>query len=402
MRVDINTIAEVTLSQKAHTYLREETNVVNYAETSDYVTGISRGELEALETSSVPREIRNLDLNSVTNLPPPPQSRDRWYCVFWRKGAKAPNLDFRPLAHCPLCGHDVRAVQMWKDSKKMWGKYSIQYYYTCDKWHKANNGRFIELEPYYYAGINAIDPTVPIKQVKDSSTSENTKARIKAGLTKFAHDPFMFSLLDPSGKHSARIRPALLSPSFTATGWNNSIAIAMMDLSYSHAKHEGKVRSPFEPTFSQTTRDTQAMFFVVLYKNGTARPIMDVVNTATAGAIKTGFVCTYNGNSVYKQLDEAMPAATTNERHGLCFPTDDDVEEAYYRTLRSKIEKTGPEGETYITSEIGAIQGFPQGINGYKVFGTTDQITKGYGNAVSPAVGGWLIQQILEAMNGYN
>lgn len=69
MRVDINTIAEVTLSQKAHAYLREETNVVNYAETNDQVTGISRGELEALKAdSSTPKEIRNLIIE-VKKLP---------------------------------------------------------------------------------------------------------------------------------------------------------------------------------------------------------------------------------------------------------------------------------------------------------------------------------------------
>lgn len=69
MRIDINPIAEVTLSRKSHEYLREETNVVNEAETSDYVTGISRTELEALEiTPSVPREIRNL-INEVKKLP---------------------------------------------------------------------------------------------------------------------------------------------------------------------------------------------------------------------------------------------------------------------------------------------------------------------------------------------
>ena len=337
------------------------------------------------------------DLNGVTNLPFVPQSRDRWYCVFWKKSCKPPNLDFRPLAYCPICERDVRAVQIWKDSAKKWGKYRAQYIYTCDKWHTVGQRKFVELTPYYYAGINAIDPTVPIKQVKDSTISENTRARIKAGLTKFGQDPFL-SILDPGGKHSARLRPALLSPSFTATDWNNSIAIAMIDLSYSHAKHENKVRAWDKPAFTQTTRDTQAMFFVELYRTGTARSLTSPVNTVTARAIETGFVCTYNGNAVYKQLDEALPAVTTNERHGLCFPTADDVEEAWYRTLRSKINKTGPLGESYITSEIGAIQGFPQGKDGYRVFGSTDQITEGYGNAVSPAVAGWIIQQIKEVM----
>jgi len=43
-----------------------------------------------------------------------PQSRDRWYTVFWRKGNKAPDLDFKPLAWCEECGENVRAEQVFK------------------------------------------------------------------------------------------------------------------------------------------------------------------------------------------------------------------------------------------------------------------------------------------------
>lgn len=35
---------------------------------------------------------------------PTPQSRDRMYVVFWKRGQKKPDLDIRPKAHCAKCG----------------------------------------------------------------------------------------------------------------------------------------------------------------------------------------------------------------------------------------------------------------------------------------------------------
>src|ERR1700694_3939627 len=42
-----------------------------------------------------------------------PQSRDRVYFVFWKKGNREPGLDFMPRSWCPRCG-DVEASQAFK------------------------------------------------------------------------------------------------------------------------------------------------------------------------------------------------------------------------------------------------------------------------------------------------
>ncbi|HMJ02191.1 MAG TPA: DNA cytosine methyltransferase, partial [Conexibacter sp.] len=70
-----------------------------------------------------------------------PQSRDRMYVVFWRKGARRPNLDFRPPSWCSGCEMVVRGVQAWKKpspkslrtqpGKFEWGRYGQQYLYRC-------------------------------------------------------------------------------------------------------------------------------------------------------------------------------------------------------------------------------------------------------------------------------
>lgn len=40
-----------------------------------------------------------------------PQSRDRLYVVFWKKGNKRPDLEFRPLGWCQHCEKQVEVIQ---------------------------------------------------------------------------------------------------------------------------------------------------------------------------------------------------------------------------------------------------------------------------------------------------
>lgn len=68
--------------------------------------------------------------------PPVPQSRDRMYVVFWRKGLRRPDLRHRPEAWCHRCDEIVTAGQAWKPTKRtwplpQWGKYGSQYTYAC-------------------------------------------------------------------------------------------------------------------------------------------------------------------------------------------------------------------------------------------------------------------------------
>lgn len=62
-----------------------------------------------------------------------PQSRDRMYVVFWRKGNPRPELErvTAPAAACPTHGA-VRARQVFKRADRApWGRYRQQYVYTC-------------------------------------------------------------------------------------------------------------------------------------------------------------------------------------------------------------------------------------------------------------------------------
>ena len=102
-------------------------------------------------------------LNSMHALPTP-QSRDRMYVIFWRKGNMAPDLNFCPKAYCKSCGKEVESIQSWKNSKKKFGKYRQQYIYRCPR---CTN----EVEPYYYSAFNVIDWSKPGERIGDRKKS---------------------------------------------------------------------------------------------------------------------------------------------------------------------------------------------------------------------------------------
>lgn len=123
-------------------------------------------------------------LNSM-HAHPTPQSRDRMYVVFWKKGNKTPNLEYTPAAYCPKCGVNVRGVQTWKRPDVRWGKYRQQYVYSCPACGTV-------VEPYFYAAFNCIDWTDPGQRIGDRAKklSPKTVTRIEYGINKYGKHPF--------------------------------------------------------------------------------------------------------------------------------------------------------------------------------------------------------------------
>ena len=119
-------------------------------------------------------------LNSMF-FPPCPQSRDRMYVVFWKKGNPTPDLDYRPVAPCPKCG-EKETYQSWKRAEKKWGKYKQQYVYRCSSCNQV-------VTPYYYCAMNCIDWSEPIIRIGDRKKplAAKTLKRIQYGLDKYGH-----------------------------------------------------------------------------------------------------------------------------------------------------------------------------------------------------------------------
>lgn len=127
--------------------------------------------------------------------PPCPQSRDRMYIVFWRKGNTKPDLDYRPRAYCTSnrCGgRHVDAVQSWKKRTaswplERWGKYRAQYLYRCPDCNS-------EVEPAAWPAMSVIDWSNLGKSLGERRESgeypaANTVDRIRRGYAKLAHGP---------------------------------------------------------------------------------------------------------------------------------------------------------------------------------------------------------------------
>jgi DNA (cytosine-5)-methyltransferase 1 len=146
---------------------------------------------------------------------PTPQSRDRMYCVFWKKGNKKPDLNFSPVAPCNKCLKNVEPYQFWKPHKtrkEIYGKYKFQYVFKCPDCNDV-------VEPYYYAAFNCIDWTKPGTKIGDRKKplSEKTTTRCQYGIDKYWDQPTFINVKYSSGV-DFRVKPISEEPLTTQPG----------------------------------------------------------------------------------------------------------------------------------------------------------------------------------------
>jgi len=112
-----------------------------------------------------------------------PQSRDRLYVVFWRRGNRAPDLDFRPRSWCEECEALVDGVQSWKNPRRV-GKYRESYLYTCPVCRR-------QVLPLVTPAAAAIDWTLQGVRIADRRASglpdlkPATIERIRLGIDRY-------------------------------------------------------------------------------------------------------------------------------------------------------------------------------------------------------------------------
>lgn len=357
---------------------------------------------------------------------PTPQSRDRMYVVFWRKGQPRPDLDFRPWAPCPQCG-PVQAAQRFKPKASVKAKYGTQYTYGCPTCGT-------QVMPFYYAAINAIDWSVPAQRIGDRKEplKERTMQRIAYGLKKYGNRPLSVSTLYGE-RLACRVKDAAASPLFTQTG-NGATAVAspfMVDTKYSHAGEArakgadaplrtqagqdnvglvlGRVQVPSAlmrtPNPGQFTKavpegmDTQTssrpMAFLAKLRGtdatalkGTSIGMDEPMGTLSAGGMHhalvsgaaMGFLQSYYGQATDAGLDEAMGALSTRDRHALVVGPP-RVEDLYFRMLKAH--------------EVQAGMAFARD---YVVLGNQRDQVKQLGNAVTPPVMEMLVERCVESL----
>lgn len=124
-----------------------------------------------------------------------PQSRDRWYGVFWDERLPAPDLAHRPHSWCGRCERVVEAVWTWRTGVPASGRvrYGEQYNYRCPACRT-------EVFPLKAPSLNALDLTnlgtrigdKPVKTFRDGSTgpyAAATMQRIDRCLQRFTEFP---------------------------------------------------------------------------------------------------------------------------------------------------------------------------------------------------------------------
>lgn len=353
-------------------------------------------------------------LNSM-HCHPTPQSRDRMYVVFWKKGNRTPRLDYTPLAHCQRCSMDVPSVQTWKDRQRRYGKYRTQYVYCCP-------GCSSVVEPYYYAAFNCIDWSNLGTRIGDRKKplAEKTIARIQYGLEKYGRQPMVVRNQTPGYsrpllKHIGTITTddtnAVLSPPFLTTSGMMGGLSGILEPKRAQttadtdgivvpfiyaSNHGGDLRPATGVKFTQTTQQSEALvtvpFVPVARGKSKAHSSLDALSTQSQminhGIVSSeswkSFISYYYGSHQASGINETLGSCTTKDRHQLITYQQPAIEDCYYRML--------------FPNEVQRAMAF---ADDYIVLGTNKDKVKQLGNAVTPPAMEWLIKQAIESLESY-
>ncbi|GAB5535281.1 MAG: hypothetical protein Rubg2KO_15300 [Rubricoccaceae bacterium] len=244
-----------------------------------------------------------------------PQSRDRIYVVFWRRGNPKPDLAIRPLAPCPSCVANVRGVQSWKDTKlgrQRWGRYRRQYVYTCPDCFEV-------VEPYTFAAANAIDWSIPSTRIGDRKRplSEKTIARIRYGLERYGLRPYAVA-----NRYSSGVECRVNGVDVPLPTLPSQEVVGLVETAYSHSG-DNRVQPLSDPMPTQSTRNTQALVYANR-THSTLRGSDEPMHTVATGghlALLTPFAVDLANASRQERsatpMDGPLPTLTTAYTRGL-------------------------------------------------------------------------------------
>lgn len=299
---------------------------------------------------------------------PTPQSRDRMYVIFWRKGNRAPDLNLRPQAYCPNCGADVESVQTWKSGRRA-GRYRQQYVYSCPQCMAT-------VEPYYYCAANAIDWSLPAPRIGDRQKplKQKTLDRIRVGLEKFGSQAMALDTSFGDGDRAALLTDAMRTQTTRQT--------------------MGLVMPPFLMDFIHTPRDDgRSMVFPV-----------DGPHRTQIGQVSHALVIPYYSTGTASDTRDALPTVTTVDRHALVIPPfvideplpTQSTQPRHYLVQLGAVPNVEDCGFRMLhPHEIQAAMAFP---SGYRVLGNNREKVRQLGNAVTPPVMQVLVERVVRAL----
>lgn len=204
---------------------------------------------------------------------PAPQSRDRMYVIFWRKGNRRPDFDrLRPQAYCSHCDEMVTAVQVFKKEPR-WGRYRAQYVWRCP----SVSCRNAVVEPGWLPASSVIDWSLPTERIGDRKKplAVKTMKRIEAGLRKYIEPMIVNNVSGADESRSTRLSEP--SPTFVAGGLHASLLVPVEG-------RDGKdARSVAEAMRTQTTRNETAFVHLPMLHLEAAGNTYDSANPRRGG-----------------------------------------------------------------------------------------------------------------------
>ncbi len=364
-----------------------------------------------------------------------PQSRDRWFGVFWHKSLPAPDLEHRPMSWCHRCNEVLPAAWTWKTGVPPSGsvRYGKQYMYTCPRCRR-------EVIPPMTPSVNALDLTNLGTRIGDRAKplAPATMARGEWCRQRFADFPAIIMpakatygavrhLGQPMATQTSQQEAALLSTGSLITGNviaahrhngdGQHISRPMDTVTTTHEKalllaaitnYQGAPRGLNEALPTQGASETLGLVSapkLAVMSSGVVPFRQNTVPTVTAAQIPglvTAAGIIKNNGSIGEASYRAHPvsdplgslvASASNQAlmtSGWWTPQNDaewrqrlaelSLEDCYFRMLSA--------------NEVGVGCGFDVDRPGHKgtfiVWGSARDQVDGYGNAVSPAVGEWI------------
>lgn len=368
-----------------------------------------------------------------------PQSRDRMYVVFWRKGIKAPNLRFDPLSWCPACEELVHGVQGFKRQRRgrNWGRYGPQYLYHCPQCAGT-------VLPGAHPATTAIDWEIPAQLIGERSRplADATRERIRRGLERLAREPFAIRLLQSGNpkpltlplvtltqRHDMAMVIPVAGNTFERTPGNRARRAETQPLDTVHGTLDRAMvlsnrannvprKAESEPTHPVLTGEHLG---VVMRNNGgggeMSTPSHEPIRTLTAGCHQS-LVVPYDSTGQAKPAGERpTPTLTQRDRIALVVPfvrngRARDVELDVVPTMTAE----GPPGvaeaftdedidgcrfRMFELSEIARAMAMHVHVDGeseYIVTGNKRERMAQYGNAVTPPAMRSLVERCLEVL----
>lgn len=289
---------------------------------------------------------------------PAPQSRDRMYVVFWRKGNTKPNLEkwTRPEALCETHGI-IKAVQTFKKAER-WGRYKSQYVFRCGQCAAV-------VEPGWLPASAAIDWNIEGVRIGDRERplSPKTMTRIEKGIDRYWRVKAPHPLITDGIRGEGTVQSGHAPMHTQTTAQTKGLLIPVEG-------REGKSAGlASDPIRTQSTRNETAIV-VPLRNHGVAKsaghpidtvaangnhhalvmrnntggaemttPVTESLRTVTTAGHQSLLV-PYYGNGTASTTDEAHRTLTTTDRYSLVSGSV-DIEDCIFRMLTPDEIKRG-------------------------------------------------------------